>query len=178
MLYTKRNPVGIDIPIQQLQKRLYEKLPDAWEINDNKYKSYGRIYRNQKESGLVPEVYLGNNEYSDSFFDDKISVLSFFDVAEERDYQGADVKANVGLIFCLWLNDIKKNIAHRADEEAIKDVVLLCKGPFHGFKLSRIVTGIENVFRGYNIDPVKFRNMQPLLCFKLGFELTYNIQQC
>jgi hypothetical protein len=178
MLFLKETATGVDIPIQQLQQRLHSKLLKQWSIDDSKYKAYGRVYRNQKDDGFVPEAYIGRNEYTDSLFDDRVSVVSFFDVEDRRSYEAAEVTVNVDLTFCLRITDLKKGIAHRADEEVINDAALLCRNLPFGFTLTEIITGIDSVFKGYDIDPIRFRNMQPLLCFKLRFELLYNVEQC
>ena len=78
-LITKNSTVGIDVPIQQLQTKLYQQLKAAWNINnDTDYSSYGRAYKNQTNDGISPEVFIGGLDYKDVYFDDTLKALSFF----------------------------------------------------------------------------------------------------
>lgn len=175
MNVVKTGPIGIDIPIQHLQTYLYNALSGLW---NGTYNAYGRAYRNQSADGYTPEVYVGNNEYNDVYFDDTLAVSSFFSVGEQTNVSKSNVVADVGLIFMINLSQIKPG-TNRNDEEARVDVLKLVKAKPYGFTLSGIVIGIDQVFREYSgwkkEQGIKFRDTHPLHCFRINFKLNYNI---
>lgn len=127
---------------------------------------------NQRDSAYVPEVYTGNGNYSDVFFNDKKSVSSFFLVGNTVKYDCGKPTAEVGLIFCMSLQKLYP-IADRADETAHNDIVGYVNTRF-GTLLSVEYT-IDKVFKEFKRSPIKFRDMHPLHCFRLNFELMYDL---
>lgn len=184
MISTKTKPTGVDIPIQALQNFLYVQLQKTWGIPANQYNCYGRIYRNQVEDGgYSPEVYKGGNEYSDTFFDDSVNVLSYFTLGEEQKFNGG-LGGTVSLIFCVTdLAALKPTIAWRADEEVRMDVAILCRDSKFGFTLDSVETGIDNVFRGYSgwrlKKGIQFQDMHPFHCFRINLDIQpYSLSIC
>jgi hypothetical protein len=173
MLYLKDNPAGIDRPISNLQERLFKSLCSKWSIEAKDYNCFCRAYKNQKaQGGYVPEFYMGNNEYRELFFDDAVSVTSFFAAGEKVSLVRDMYQADVSLIFSVDILKLK-NSPHRADEEVRLDVVRLCKN-IADFDLVSIETGITNVFREFSTDGIKYRDMHPLHCFRLNFKIIYS----
>jgi len=174
MIYTKLSPVGIDVPLQSIQERLFSKLLDKWSLDESDYKSYGRCYRNTKQEGYVPEMYVGEGkQYQDLFLDDNVSVTSFFG-CEKMPITNRAFKADVHLIFAVNLNKVGKNIEHRADEEVRIDVYqVISKLP--SIEINDIIVGSENVFREYTAwkKLIPNRDMQPYHFFRLNFTLNY-----
>jgi hypothetical protein len=172
MLYLKENPQGIDIPIQNLQKYIYRKLLKIWNITDSKYLCCGRSYRNQTDKSYIPEIYMGNGEYKDAFFDDTVSAVSFFSMNEKTDIKMLEMTNTVSLIFCVNIKELKSGIQHMADEEVRLDVMENVN--VFGFSLVSIDTGIDNVFREYDKTRIKFRDIYPLHCFRLNLKIQYS----
>lgn len=182
MILTKTKPVGVDILIQILQNFLYVQLQNTWGIAAADYTAYGRAYRNQTDDGYSPEVYMGSNEYKDSFFDDTVKALSFFSVGENEKYNGG-LTANVALIFCVNVAKLKPTIPWRADEEIRMDVQMLVKSPRFGFFLNGVETGIDNVFKEFSgwkkKEGIKFRDEHPWHCFRINLTTNpYPISIC
>lgn len=184
MIATKTKTVGVDIPIQALQNFLYVQLLRIWNIAAADYNSYGRVYRNQtEEDGYSPEVYNGAGEYTDTFFNDKVKVLSFFSVSESQRYNGG-LGGVVSLIFCVTdIGALKPGIAWRADEEVRMDVEILVHDPARGFTLDSVETGIDNVFREYSgwkkKKGIEFMDMHPFHCFRINLNLNpYSVSIC
>ena len=174
MIYKKDTPVGIDVPIQRLQQKLFDKLLDKWSLDVTDYKSYGRCYRNTKDEGYVPEMYVGEGkQYQDLLLDDNHVVTSFFG-CEKIPLKQEAFKAEVHLIFAVNLTKVGKNVSHRADEEVRMDVYQITK-PFAEFVLNDIVIGSDNVFREYTAwkKLIPDRDMQPNHFFRLNFTLNY-----
>lgn len=186
MLFSKTAPVGVDIPIQKLQSYLHDKLLTKWGLQNAQYEAYGRCYRNQKESGYIAEVYVGGGEYKEVYLDDRISVLSFFGLSGDIEFEVTNT-ADVHLIFWVNIKKLKPAIVHRADEEVRKDVQQLVDNGYQGFQLTGMRLGIERVHQEYrgtimkaqeNFDTLKYRDMHPFHCFRLDFKVNYNINRC
>ena len=181
MNVTKQSVTGVDIPIQKLQSFLYNALKPTWDYTDATFNAYGRAYRNQTNDGYTPEIYNSKGEYSDAYFDDKLSGSSFFGLGETTKVDGGDVLANVFIIYMVNLSKIKPS-EPRNDEEARIDVERLLLAPQYGFNLTGIITGIDQVFKEYSgykaVKGIKFRDMQPWHCFRLNFQVNYNIYDC
>lgn len=180
----KPTVTGIDIPIQKYQTVLYNALLTPWAITDQTFNMYGRAYRNQdkENNAYTPEVYIGNDEYSDAYFDDTLSGSAFWGIGDMTKVSLAgDITANVFVIFMVNLDKIK-NGATRNDEEARVDVERIAMQRDYGFFLTGITIGIDQVFKEYSgykaVKGIKFRDMQPWHCFRLNFQVTYNIYDC
>lgn len=179
MNITKPTVIGIDIPIQKFQTVLYNKIKTIWPVDDSSFNMYGRAYRNQAQAkGYQPEVYVGNNEYNDSYFDDTLKGSAFWGLTSpEKVTAEGDTTAQVFVIFMVKLDQIKPGIT-RNDEEARNDIQKIALNRFSGLYMTGVVTGIDQVFKEYNLDNIKFRDMHPWHCFRLNFNLVYNIYDC
>lgn len=184
MLVTKTNPVGIDQPIQELQKFLYNTLKALWKLDDNSLEGNGRCYRERVDSGYMPRLYVpGSTDipYKDvSFNDDIHAAFFFFDLWDVVDQKGTTSTAKVDIIFLVNLLKIKPGISHRADEEARLDVQRICVTPRYNFMLREFGTGVKYVFNRFDglttKDLEQYRDTQPLHLFKISTELIYHIQ--
>lgn len=186
--FIKTSPVGIDIPIQQHQGFLYTALLSLWGIEDADYSSHGRAYRNQTSDGYVPEVYSGDgtkeqsDDYDEVLFDDSLKALSFYGMDETTRYNLGNATGGIFLIFMVDVPKLKPAIAWRADEEIRNDVEKLCQIDRFNMQLTGFVTGIDQVFKEYSgwrkSDGIKFRDMHPLHCFRLNFQLLFDINDC
>lgn len=178
MLITKTNPVGADALIQKLQTQLHDGLAKVWGYQDEsqgvKFKAYGRAYKNQREDGYVPEVYTGNNEYHEVFFDDTLFGHSFFltsDEIREGRY------SQVSIIYALNIDRCRPGIGHRGDEEVKVDVLQVIRKNVLGFKAISVVTGLDNVFREFaryrknQTDTIRYRDMHPFHIFRINLSI-------
>lgn len=177
MNIVKDSVTGIDNPIQELQTFLYGKLLTKWVLTDATYNAYGRAYNNATEDGYAPEVYVGNNEYSEVFFDDTVSASSFFGIGQEIKVTATTVIADVFLIFMVDLNKIKPGV-NRNDEEAHVDVQRLITPVWGNFTTTGLDTGINRVFAEYSgwkrEKGIKWTDIHPQHCFRINFKLLYN----
>ena len=173
----KLNPVGIDKPITDLQAYLYGQLKAKWNLSDSNFTMYGRAYNNATQDGYAPEVYVGNNEYNEVFYDDRVFASSFFGKGEETKINATTVIADVFLIFMLNLTYIKPGI-NRNDEECHVDVQQLITPIWGTFTCTGIITGIDKVFAEYSgwrkNKAIKFTDTHPQHIFRLNFKLLYN----
>jgi hypothetical protein len=186
-LVNKIKPVGVDIQIQGFQSVMYPYLKTKWPVNDNTFNCYGRAYRNQTTDGFVPQIFEGNAdagkiEYTPVLFDDNLKALCFFIIGDSTKYDAGSAIAKVALIFTVDIVQLKPTIIHRADEEIRNDVEKFACQKRFGFSLTGIETGIDAVFKEFSgwkkVVGIKYRDMQPLHCFRLNFDLLYNINDC
>lgn len=170
MNHTIENPKGIDKEIQVIQNALYSKL--GWPKID----IYGRVHKNlSKDKGLVPEFYVGKNEYKDVFTNDlQASNIFFIDsdvhTTDNRKFYYSDVK----IVFMVDLKKIKPNVAHRSDMEVEIEALKIVKA-HRMFQIDGFEKGIEEVFKGFNIERILKLNMHPFHVFALTGKLKYKI---
>lgn len=177
--FTKISPIGIDRPIQSYQSVFYDFFKKLWNLTDNDWNCYGRVYRNQTEDGYAPEAYVGNGEYQEVFFDDTLKVLSFFGIGETIKFTNLSAIAQVSLVMMVNIPSVKQNILGIADEEIRNDVQNFCRTPRFSFEMQSFETGLDTVFKEYSgwrkKEGIKYRDQYPLHCFRINFNLIYNI---
>jgi len=185
MLIQKPNPTGIDLRIQWAQQVAYERLVALWDLDDNAWTCYERAYKNQQESDYVPEVFIpaanGPGEYKEVYWDDKLTALSFFGVGDQETIVRDVNTAKVFIIFMVDLSRLKPG-AFRNDAEVHRDVQE--QFTLFNFAPTGLITGINNVFQDYGgyrrneneiYSKLKFRDMHPMHCFRINFDVLYNI---
>jgi hypothetical protein len=185
MLILKTNPVGLDVPIQELQKFLYNRLKALWNIqDDNSIEGNGRCYREKVDNGYIPRLFVegsGDIPYKNAEFIDSLhSAVFFFDVWDVVKQNGTTATAKVDLIFMVDLQKLKPTVSHRADEEVRHDVQRICITPRQSFVLKEFGFGTKYVFNRFDglttKDIEQYRDVHPLHNFKLTFDLVYHIQ--
>ena len=188
-VFSKTNPVGVDIPVQRHQNFLYPELKAVWGINDDtSWDSYGRAYRNQTADGYVPEVFIGTGnqaaqaDYKEVLFDDQLKALSFYGMDEAARYNTGNANVGIFLVFMVNVQELKPAITWRGDEEIRNDVEKIVQIGRFGMELTGFITGIDQVFKEYSGwrkgQGIKFRDMHPTHCFRLNFNLLFDINEC
>lgn len=181
MLIAKIDPQGVDIPIHLLQATLHEQLLAKWNISNDQYKCYPRCYRNKQPGGIYrAENFEGGKDYRSAYWDDTLSVVSFFGLASTEKH-GMTEKVSVHLIFFVDLKKLKPAINHRADEEVRKDVQLIAEQNMYGFTYQSTEMWSENVLREYVGSARELESkidMHPVHCFRINFDLYYNKNIC
>lgn len=161
----KRNEItGIDAPILRIQKVL-----DSLGFAD--VLIYGRLYRNLNESGEYrAEAYVGRNEYKDVFIDDS-HVGTIGVITRGRESVVSFNSAEIDVVFTINLEKLF-GTSERYDEKLIEQYKSLLTE--NGFNITAVKTGVESVFDGYEIEPYRFRDMQPNLVFSLSTSIMFN----
>lgn len=184
MLITKTKPVGIDVAIQNLQTFLHKQLVSKWGLTgdiDTGYECYGRVYRNKKDAGYVAEVYVGNNEYKEVYWNDTLKAISWFGLSDKTDFDKQNI-SKVHLVFFVDLAKLKPAIAHRADEEIRNEIQKLFGYSLFGFSWESIELGIDNVLREYpgsrRDERLKAVDMHPVHCFRINLKCIYDTNIC
>lgn len=173
---------NIDTEVQQLQTVLYDSLEDVWADETvspvepfSKIDGYGRVYKNLREGKYIPEVYKGNNSYKEVYYNNQ-SCFFFIVDEEHRSEDEVVFQADCIIAFMLKLTDIKVN-TERLDAEVKRDVVSIIRNTNYDIKINKYISGIENVFRGFDTDVLKDSNLDlhPMHVFGIGCTLNYYI---
>jgi len=156
--------LGIDIPIEDLRAEMAAKFASC--------DVYGRVYRNKRGEQIIPEYYLGNNQYIEVLQNDMKSGVIFFDVEPKRDEQGTIGNATVNICFLLDLQklypgeDRPTELAHQEARETIRH---------SAFEIESLTTGITALeqFSVENID-----DMAPYYIFSFQTTVNYSLLNC
>lgn len=167
------DPVGVDLPIQQLQIELGLEIP--W-----LEKSFHRAYREEdvELKQFKPEVYIGTNEYIEVFPNDEVSGMSFFDVKSDiTPLDSVLFEVDVTIIFALNLDLAFPLLTHRATEEAKGDAVRVIQDFASGWQAQEIniFEGVQNVYSRYNWKlPEAFIDKQPYFVFAIETKVRFD----
>lgn len=173
MNYLLTNPIGIDKEIQDIQSYLYDTLSPTW----GDFDAYGRAYKNRKGLGFVPEVYKGNDEYVQAYYDDSENsrgIMFFIDFIDHTTEDGFKFKARTKI--CFMLNLEKIGYATQRQDSLVHNLVVsaLNNNPITNFKITGIEKTVRNVFYGYTYTHVELEtDMHPLHTFAIIGELEY-----
>lgn len=179
MIARKTTPAGIDIQIGRLQQKFYDILLKKWNLAEARYNCYGRCYRNQSDTNEWTAEIFDGKDYVEVYFNDNVSVVSFFGVGNETQItQGTMMNATVSIFFFVNLKEIKPG-NERNDEEARIDVqnVIDSFGATYGFQIIKQITGLDKVLSDYSgtrkSEGLKFRDQHPLHCFRFDTQIFY-----
>jgi len=179
MLNVKTNPVGIDSVIQDFLEFMHDRLLRKWSIQSDKYKCYGRCYKNRKTNGFVAELYTSGKDYKDAYWEDSLTALSFFGVNDVRDFKG-NQRTEIHLVFFVNIDKIYTDKTHRADEEIRSDVLNIISESTFNTALSGIVTGVEASLREYtgSLGALLNLDMHPTHVFRMNFNVGHETGYC
>lgn len=180
-------PVGIDNEIDKAMAY----FPTAL-VFDNAFISewYPRVYVNQirsrKNTEFQPDHFdheaPTDNEYMEVFSNDRIDLSCFFlaDPTYEFDNETGEHTRRVSMIFQLNLQNLYPGIEHRADEEFQMNVYNMWNqwNNKKRFLWVNVENQIDNVFREFARDEIRFEDMQPRHCVRFNFDVTYVPKCC
>ena len=110
-LIQKNNPINEDDIIAEIQVQLYNDLLAKGITN---YESYERVYL----LNGVPELYIGNGNYKEVYFDDRFYLTSFFLLGNTKTInEMGDYEAPLSVIFQANLDKLLRTVTHSADAE-------------------------------------------------------------
>jgi len=167
-LVTKIDPTGVDVPIDNLQKYIWQKM--SW--SNFRYTSYPRAYKTETNDGNTYEVFVNGKEYREVLYDDRVDVSTFF-VADENltKVNNQVYKTTIRLIVQINLSACYPDIPHRADEEATMELLKVLDVNYWKYKVLNVRKGIRNVFRDINVNGILFTDMQPFHIFSVEMEV-------
>lgn len=164
---------NIDTIIQDLQTKLYNYLVIKW--GTDKIDAYGRVYKNEKEGKIIPQVYNSTSKnYLRVFYNGK---SCFFFVDDDNhpciDYDH-EFTTNVKICFMLNLSDLKTS-TERVDADVKKDVVTFLTENDAQYRVKDYIKGIDNVFNEFDTSSLKKPDMQPYHVFAINTEFSYSV---
>lgn len=184
MLIIKINPVGIDVAIQNLQTHLHKQLVSKWGLtgeDDPAYESFGMVYRNKKDAGYVAEVYVGNNEYKEAYWNDGLKAISWFGRSDKTEFDKQNI-TKIHLVFFVNIEKLKPGILHRADEEIRNEIQKLFGYSLFGFSFESVELWLDNVLREYpgsrRDERLQAVDMHPIHCFRINLKCFYDTNIC
>ncbi len=169
------NPVGEDIPIDRIQRAIFEaNLTNGTWTN---YVSYHRAYKNESSDGIIPEVFTGSgNEYREVFMDDDETITSFFLIPDEPDeiIDGEIINTTVSIIFQVDLEALYPTAPKRFDAEFKNQVITTLNNIGFGYEFVNVVDSIDGVYAGLDTSKVQWDNMQKF--YVVRFEVAINYE--
>lgn len=167
------DPKGIDLPIQEMQQLFIDNL---WQNVDVSKKQFNhRVYSNVRRDNVIPEIYIGGNEYQEVKFNDNLHVLSWFDVSDTTDsYRLGQVNQSVGVFFAINLDKLYTELTHRAIEESHIEVQKVLLKRASEFEITGITTG-KQAYGDFSTENLKAFNMQPWHVFRFDCNVKYSL---
>ena len=162
-----------DTYIQELQTILYNELTANW--GTSKLDAYGRVYKSEKNSKVLPQVFdAATRNYKTVFYNGQ-SCFFFIDddnhVIEDEQHE---FTTEVKIVFMLNLSDLK-TATERADADVKKDILkVLTKYDYH-YNVKSYITGVNNVLRGFDTERLKEPDMQPYHVLAFNTEWSYSV---
>lgn len=175
-LITKSNCVGLDCAIDRVQKKLYNKLNPLW---GGDWDCYPRIYKNKKidendREFYVPEYLDGLKEYTtDTLFNDKVDVTSFFLEGESATVNNLIIESDVSIIFSCLIDKIYTGNEKR-DMKMRGDIFDVIDGFPDTWTLNAIHTTVDEVYREFRKEDLNFSDMSERHLLRFDFSVNYN----
>lgn len=142
----KENPVGLDIPIDQIQKVVYP-LKDLWGVD---LTGYPRCYILQnKEGGKKIESFLDKKEYSGNLLYGEGNKFFFLDGEAVENVSNTYYKTTIELYFIINIKEAYPLLDYRADEEVRRDV-LNALSTVANIRVVKLEKNSDKVFARFN----------------------------
>jgi len=154
---------GIDILIDRLITRFENYL---YTSNDCEFN--GRIFRNVKQDGIVPEVF-ENGEYRDVLLNDNKDLTCFFDVQPNETYDFHYV-SEVWVCFSVNLSNLHAGVSERATEYVHENVIKQIK-KIGGWKVTGLVRGLPAFADYARVKPSD--DLHDYYLFRVNCEVKY-----
>lgn len=132
----------------------------------------GRIFRNDRGEGIIPEVFKSGSDYEEVLLDDRFDSICFFDVLPERPFDQGQFNADVRICFAVNLKQLYDN-GERATEYVHEDVWEIIR--YSQFSPQGLVTG-KDAFSDYQFKHTD--NMQPFYLFRYDTQVLFQINEC
>jgi len=166
---------GIDVPISLIRDNLVQNL---WnDVSNQIY--YALAYRNLIDIGgtlqLIPEVFTSAKDYREVLFDNKWSILVFFDVDPVRNNVIDRAETELRAIFAVNLDNIYPGSTYRKVENVHADVLQVIRDTSNVSidKTSvNIVSGLD-AYGDFYRENITSYNMQPFHTFSVNMTLKY-----
>lgn len=173
--------VGLDINIHHFNDYIHSKVTKHFKMSDtytnDKYKAYARVNKTQTKDGFIPEFF-ENGEYKEVLLNDRLDILSFFDIGDKIIYKELN---EVPASFVVFVN--LKNIYNTLDDEKFRTLFQsIFETNKFGFSFTGFEIGINNVLKEYSgwrkSEGMKYRDIYPYHMLRCNFTLRYRQDSC
>ena len=177
-LITRQNNYGVDKRVDDFQRLLYNRLSGqfgSWECYPRVYKN--KIHRN--ETTVIIAQHEQNNQYVDVLFNDRVNMQSFFIKDDDRTPLKGNLSAttSMSLIMQCNLDAIYPNEQNRTDEKLKRDIINV-SSLYGDWELTSVVDGLENVYKEFYNDDLRWDNIEPRHVVRFNYDLLYNYENC
>ena len=160
--------VGIDVDIERLRSHFENNL---WA--DKSCLFYGRVYPNERETGIVPEIFDNSDkDYKELLLNDELDCISFFYVDPSRSL----IEADVSVIFAINVRNLYDTYETRETERAMRDAKLELDRAGVAFNIENVTTGI-NAVSEFTFTNQNRMDMQPFYLFRFECEVNYDFNK-
>ena len=166
-IHSISTPTGIDLPIKKMQYHLKKHL------NWIETEIFGRVYKNNSDGLIVPQVYKKNGNYTkDVYYNDKKNAHIFFIVSDDHTFKNSQLAVDVKIVCMVNLNKVIGTLSHRADTEIQKYVYDIVKKN-RQFEITGIHTGLKKVLEEFDTSKIERTDLQPLHIFSINTTVKY-----
>lgn len=169
MNYTLSETYNIDTVIQGIQKAIYNNLDWGYDID-----GYGRVYKNEKDGQVIPEVYLESLKgYKPVYYNDKSSFF-FIDGNTHTTEDELSFNTDCKIVFMVNLEHIANGFS-RLDAMVRRDVISVLRNHQYDFMITGYETTLDEVFRGFDTSKILRNDIQPYHVFAITGNINYLI---
>lgn len=170
MIHLLKKDYGIDTAIEEIQQTLHNDLFDLWQVE---FDAYGRVYKNERDGEMIPEVYSTEVKgYKSALYNDRSCF--FFIESDDQQGNGFEFTTELQIVFMLNLEQIYKSEKERVDERVFQDVVQILRESFEGvFTIKNHIKGVKGVFKDFGTSKLIGSDLHPLHVFSIKGSLEY-----
>lgn len=168
-VHEKENPIGVDVPIQEMQRLLKKKL------NWNNVDIFGRVYKMKDGEIVLPHAYIGGGEHDKSVLtNEKGNNRVFFIVnGEEKELPGGQMEVEIKTVVITDLDQTFPDINHRPDNEARNHVHTIVKSSGQFRNVTKIESEYDKVMKGYEVSYALKLDVHPMHIFAIVSKVKY-----
>lgn len=164
---------NLDTILQNLQTKMYNYLVTEW--GTSKIDAYGRVYKNEYDGKILPEVYsVSKKGYKEVLYNNQSCFFFIDDDNHPCDDEDHEFTTDVKICFMLNLDDLKTS-TERVDSDVKRDVIAFLSINDYQFRIKGYEKGIDNVFRGFDTDKIKENDTHPFHVFAINTKFSYSI---
>lgn len=166
---------GIDAAIKKLQVPLYSEITAKFPYL--KTEGYGKTYKNHR-NGYVPERYKCGKEYTDIYRNDNVDFeFCFIPSPKSATEDGIVFVNDVKCVFVVDLEKLYPSYDGRADSLIQREMVSTLNEVSKNINIKGVETGIDSIYRGYEIGNIIHQDMHPLHTFAVLMEINFYLTQ-
>lgn len=165
---------GIDIPIDNLVSDFTANL---WTTKSRSF--YGRVFRNERNGSVSPEIWITPNTYKEVLKDKRFDAQCFFDVQPNEPITDSLVHAST--VWCCFMVNLATVYPTLTRTEATEKAHVEVEEIIHDnrIQIDGLIRGIEG-FTGYDFgeNSQAKADMSPHYLFRFNLRINYETNNC